>query len=89
MAREVVSTITSKGQITLPVEIRRHLGLDTGDKLAFVVDEDGTVRVKPATFPDIDSLRGIAGCMKQPMTWNEIEEVVAEERAMHVARKLR
>ena len=89
MVREIVSTITSKGQITVPIDVRRHLGLGVGDKLAFLIGEDGTVRVKPATYPDIESLRGIAGCMKMPMTWSEVEEVVAEERAQAVARKLR
>lgn len=89
MPREIVSTLTSKGQLTVPVEIRRHLGLKTGSKLAFVVEEDGTVRVKPATYPTIESLRGIAGCMKTPMSWEEVEDVVEEERAAEIARKLR
>ena len=88
MAREIVSTLTSKGQITIPIEIRRQLGLETGSKLAFVVEKDGTVRVKPATYPTIESLRGIAGCMRTPMSWEEVEDVVEEERAVEIARKL-
>jgi AbrB family looped-hinge helix DNA binding protein len=88
MAREIVSTLTSKGQITIPIEIRRQLGLETGSKLAFMVEEDGTVRVKPATYPTIESLRGIAGCMRTPMSWEEVEDVVEEERAVEIARKL-
>jgi AbrB family looped-hinge helix DNA binding protein len=31
------STISSKGQITVPQEIRRRLGLETGDRVEFVV----------------------------------------------------
>jgi hypothetical protein len=31
--REIVSTITSKGQVTIPAEIRKQLGVTTGDKL--------------------------------------------------------
>jgi antitoxin PrlF len=37
------STISSKGQITVPQEIRKRLGLQTGDRVEFVVDEDRTV----------------------------------------------
>ena len=39
------STITIKGQVTLPVEIRRVLGVGPHDRVAFVVEEDG-VRVR-------------------------------------------
>lgn len=39
------ATITSKGQITIPREVRRVLGVGTGDKLAFESDESG-VRVR-------------------------------------------
>ena len=40
------ATITSKGQITVPREIRRALGVRTGDKLLFESDGKG-VRVRP------------------------------------------
>lgn len=38
--------ITSKGQITVPLEVRRILGVRAGDKLMFENDETG-VRVRP------------------------------------------
>jgi antitoxin PrlF len=37
------STISSKGQITVPQEIRKRLGLEAGDRVEFVVEEDRTV----------------------------------------------
>jgi AbrB family looped-hinge helix DNA binding protein len=40
------ATITSKGQITVPLEVRRMLGVRTGDKLIFEDDESG-IRVRP------------------------------------------
>jgi len=40
------ATITSKGQITVPIEVRRILGVRAGDKLVFENDETG-VRVRP------------------------------------------
>ena len=40
------ATLTSKGQITVPQEVRRVLGVRTGDKLLFEGDKDG-IRVRP------------------------------------------
>ena len=37
--KELLATVTSKGQITIPVEVRRSLGLRQGDKVAFVIDD--------------------------------------------------
>jgi AbrB family looped-hinge helix DNA binding protein len=41
------STISSKGQITVPLEIRRRLGLKEGDRVEFLVD-DGRTILRPA-----------------------------------------
>lgn len=41
------STISSKGQITVPLQIRRRLGLKVGDRVEFAVDEDRTI-IRPA-----------------------------------------
>ena len=41
-----VSTISSKGQITVPVEVRRRLGLKVGDKVEFAF-EDGKTILRP------------------------------------------
>jgi antitoxin PrlF len=49
--------LTSKGQITIPKEVRKALGLQTGDRLAFRLQDDGTVRVEAETV-DLLSLRG-------------------------------
>lgn len=41
------STISSKGQITVPQEIRKRLGLAPGDRVEFVIEQDRTV-IRPA-----------------------------------------
>jgi AbrB family looped-hinge helix DNA binding protein len=41
------STMSSKGQLTVPQEIRKRLGLETGDRVEFVVEEGRTV-IRPA-----------------------------------------
>ncbi len=40
------SKITSKGQITVPIEIRRILGVQPGDRLLFESDDNG-IRIRP------------------------------------------
>lgn len=43
----IESKLTSKGQVTIPVELRRRLGAETGDKLVFEMDGDlATIRVQ-------------------------------------------
>ena len=41
------STISSKGQVTIPQEVRRRLGLEAGDRVEFVLEEGRTI-VRPA-----------------------------------------
>ena len=45
----VTATITSKGQITIPKSIRLSLRLNTGDRVAFVVNGDSETVLKPVT----------------------------------------
>jgi len=46
MRLKTQSTLTSKGQITLPIELRRRWGLKSGDKLDFALEADGRVVVR-------------------------------------------
>ena len=52
------ATLTSKGQITVPKEIREHLGVEPGDRLNFSIGREGDVTVEPETV-DLRSLRGM------------------------------
>jgi antitoxin PrlF len=78
--REIISNITSKGQVTIPVEIRNHLGIKTHDKIAFVIDEEGNVRLKVPRYPDIDSLAGAAGSLSKPLSWKDMRRIAYEDR---------
>lgn len=44
-----ISTVTSKGQVTIPKKIRDRLGLKAGDKLDFQFEGDGSIRVHPVS----------------------------------------
>lgn len=51
------ATLTSKGQLTLPKAIRDRLRLGSGDRVDFVIKDDGTIVLRPATV-DVRELSG-------------------------------
>ena len=57
-----MATLTSKGQITLPKEVRDHFHLGDGDRLEFVIGSDGAVRVEPVAA----SYRDLRGLLHKP-----------------------
>ena len=71
------SAVTSKGQVTIPKEIRDQLGLKPGDRVVFVKDRTGRISLK-ATSTDIRSLRGILKSKrKRPITVEEMNDAIA------------
>ena len=64
-SNELYSTVTSKGQVTIPVAVRKHLGITANDKIAFVIQPQGTVEVKTPKYPTLASLAG-ADLFEQP-----------------------
>ncbi|MBE9050255.1 AbrB/MazE/SpoVT family DNA-binding domain-containing protein [Nostocales cyanobacterium LEGE 11386] len=71
-------TITPKGQVTIPKEIRDYLHLDTGSKVDFVIDENGTVKLIPLTVP----IHSLSGILHRPgmksVTLEEMETAIRE-----------
>ncbi|HEV8620295.1 MAG TPA: type II toxin-antitoxin system PrlF family antitoxin [Nitrospiraceae bacterium] len=65
------STLTSKGQTTIPKDVRKRLNLHPGDRLEFVIDEDGRVLVLPAS---IDASE-LAGMLKPPARPVSVEDM--------------
>lgn len=52
------STVTSKGQITIPRAVREALSLKAGHRVSFILREDGVVEMRPETV-DLMSLFGV------------------------------
>ena len=52
------ATLTSKGQITIPLDVRQRLKLDTGARVEFVEAADGEFLIRPAVA-DVRSLKGL------------------------------
>ena len=61
------STLTSKGQTTIPKDVRKRLNLHPGDRLEFVIDEDGRVLVLPASI-DVSELAGVLKSPARPVS---------------------
>lgn len=72
------STITSKGQLTVPVEIRRRLGLKKGDQVDFVL-EDGRTVLRPVR-PEKNPFDQFVGILPAFSSKKEINEWVREMR---------
>mgnify|MGYP001812412049 CR=1 FL=1 len=74
------STVTSKGQITLPRDVRQTLGLDAGDKVDFV-EVEGGFKLGPLR-KDVRALKGrFAGRVKRPVTLEEMDDAIAQSAA--------
>ncbi|PWU19191.1 MAG: AbrB family transcriptional regulator [Bdellovibrio sp.] len=61
MKAHKLATLSSKGQTTIPQEIRRSLDLHSGDMLAFEIEDDGKVVLKKVRAQDeeLDHLKSI------------------------------
>ena len=83
--KAMLSSVSPKGQATLPAEIRRVLGIKPKDKVAFRLEGD-EVKIVPARSPLDDSYQAVSA-LKPARSWKDFEAVVAEERAQAVVRK--
>jgi AbrB family looped-hinge helix DNA binding protein len=76
--KALLTTVTSKGQVTIPVEIRRLLGVTPHTKVAFIV-ENGQVRIAPAG----SVVKRTAGAIKGPKSAKSATKLrEAAERAI-------
>lgn len=71
------AALTSKGQITVPAEVRRDLGLHTGDRIEFIKGANGayTVMHKNGSIQDV---RGMWKWSGKPATIEEMNDVIAK-----------
>jgi AbrB family looped-hinge helix DNA binding protein len=81
--KDLLSSVSPKGQVTVPIEIRRKLGLRPKDKVAFRL-EGNEVKLAAARSPLEESYQAVPA-LQPPRSWKEVETLVAEERAANVA----
>jgi AbrB family looped-hinge helix DNA binding protein len=71
------ATLTSKGQITLPKEVRESLGVGTGDRVDFVETAKGVYTVVAAAR-DIRDLKGLIAKPTRPVTVEAMRRAIAK-----------
>lgn len=71
----VEATVTSKGQVTLPRELRKRLGIQKGSRIRFNIPANGPVKVEPVLY-DLEDLWRMAdqgGVAGKVMTFEEMD----------------
>ena len=66
-----LAKLSSKGQITVPAEVRKTLHLKTGDILAWEIQSNGQISVRRVEPVDVDYLSALNGTLSE---WNSEED---------------
>jgi AbrB family looped-hinge helix DNA binding protein len=72
------ATLTSKGQITIPADVRRDMNVDAGDRVEFVQVEPGRYELIAATR-SIRELKGMFGKAKRRVSVEEMNAAIAKK----------
>ena len=70
------ATVTSKGQITIPKEVRESLGVATGDRVDFIETAKGVYEVVAAS-KDVRDLKGLIAKPSRPVSVEDMRKAVA------------
>ncbi len=70
------ASVTSKGQITIPVAVREAMHVRAGDRVEFVEIEPGRYEFVAATRP-ITALKGMFGKASKPVSIEQMNAVIA------------
>jgi antitoxin PrlF len=74
------ATVTSKGQITIPIEVRTELGLKPGDQIFFSKDPQGRYVLFPKNG-SVKALKGMFGKFPRTVSIEEMNEAIARGAA--------
>lgn len=72
----MLATLTSKGQVTIPKQARDTLNLDAGDRVEFIIDDDGRLFILPVTR-SIKTLKGMLPKPASPVSLEAMDEAIA------------
>lgn len=74
------ATLTSKGQITIPVDVRNELHVDAGDRVEFVQIAPGRYEMVAAT-EEVTALKGMFGKVKKAVSIEAMNKAIAQRGA--------
>ena len=78
MKSAMYTTMSSKGRVSIPVEVRNMLRLNTGDGIDFVVFDKNRVGLM-LKKGSVGSLKGLVKWTGKPMTLRQMDEAIASE----------
>lgn len=84
----IQSKLTSKGQTTIPQEVREYLNLAPGDRIVYAM-KDGKVELKAKNLRAVDLIGILGPPPSGPRTLDEIEAGIADAAAESAARGLK
>ncbi len=82
-----IRAITTKGQVTVPAEIRRLLGIKPHDKVVFQVVE-GKVELQPASM-SLETTFGAVPPLSRPEDFSALRDMAVEEHAQKVIAEMK
>lgn len=69
------STITSKGQTTVPAKLRAMWGLNAGDRIEYIAMPGGQILLKPL-IQDVRTLKGMLEKPKKPVSIDQMNQAI-------------
>lgn len=85
-SKEILSSVSQKGQVTIPLEVRKRLGVEAKDKVAFRIERDEIKIVSVASSLE-KSFQAIPA-LKKKMSVEQMVEIAANEHAQKVVNEL-
>ena len=73
-----IAKLTSKGQVTIPKVVRDTLHVHTGDKLEFIVTQNGEVLIRPVTKKVDDVFGRLRKPGRKPVSVEEMDLAIRE-----------
>lgn len=84
----VITRITKSGQLTMPAEVRRQLGVAPGDRVLWTTDAAGNAIVRPMRYT-IEELDGIIPAIDHPSAETDFDDMIDEAQEELVDAHLR
>ncbi len=84
MTKLYTSVVTQKGQVTIPVEIRRALGIKANDRVTFIIDQD-RVCIEPIA-ESIETIFGAIEPIQRPEDFQRLRDTAIEDYVGDIVR---
>lgn len=84
MTKLYASVVTQKGQVTIPVEIRRALGIKANDRVAFIIEQDRAC-IEPIA-ESIETIFGAIEPIQRPEDFQRLRDTAIEDYVGDIVR---